>query len=255
MEILIKIKYLNYILLACLFLPLSASATPDPRDLIQQAMNHWRGVSSYSEMTMTIHRPNWERSMSMRSWTKGEKTSLVRVTKPKKDEGNSTLIKDNNMWSFAPKINRIIKIPSSMMNQSWMGSDFSNKDISKSTDIIDQYDHKLLKTYEQNNHIIYIIESTPHEDAAIVWGKEVTTIRDDYILLEQQFWDQDGILVKTMESLEIKTLGGRTVSSLIRMGKQETPDEWTEMSVQNIEFDISHPDSLFTLSNLRNPRQ
>lgn len=248
-------KRLFTVLIACFFTPLALSADMDPRDLIQKAMDHWRGTSSYSEMTMTIHRPDWHRSMSMRSWTQGDKTSLVRVTEPKKDAGNGTLLKDNNMWTFAPRVNRIIKVPSSMMSQSWMGSDFSNKDISKSTDIIDQYDHRLLETREQDAHSVYVIESVPHEDAAVVWGKEVLTIRDDHVLMEQQFWDQDGILVKTMKAMEIKQLGGRTVASVIRMGKQDAPDEWTEMSVQDIEFDAQHPDSLFTLSNLRNPRQ
>ena len=248
-------KHLISLLVVCLALPQALAASIEPRDLIQQAMDHWRGISSYSEMTMTIHRPDWQRSMSMRSWTQGEKTSLVRVTKPTKDAGNSTLIKDNNMWSFSPKINRIIKIPSSMMNQSWMGSDFSNKDISKSTDIIDQYEHSLLETRVLDNHTIYVIESIPHEEAAVVWGKEIVTIRDDFILLEQQFWDQDGLLVKTMKADEIKILGGRTVASIIRMGKIEKPDEWTEMSVQNIDFQPTLDDNVFTLSNLRNPRQ
>ncbi len=253
-------KHLTLLLTLCFFSPLAASVeikshTPDPRELIKQAMNHWRGSSSYSEMTMTIHRPDWQRSMSIRSWTKGDKTSLIRVTRPKKDAGNATLTKDNNMWIFAPKVNRIIKIPSSMMSQNWMGSDFSNKDISKSTDIIDQYDHKLLATRQQDGHTIYLIESIPHEDAAVVWGKEILTIRDDYVLLEQQFWDQDGVLVKTMKALEIKKLGGRTVASRIRMGKVATPDEWTEISVQDIRFDQSFENSLFTLSSLRNPRQ
>jgi hypothetical protein len=86
------------VLTVCLYSPLALSITPpDPRDLIQQAMDHWRGLSSYSEMTMTIHRPDWQRSMSIRSWTQGDKTSLVRVTRPKKDAGNGTLIKDNNI--------------------------------------------------------------------------------------------------------------------------------------------------------------
>lgn len=248
-------KRLATFFISCLFSLPVLSADVDPKDLIEKAMDHWRGTSSYSEITMTIHRPDWERSMSMRSWTQGEKTSLVRVTAPKKDAGNGTLLKSNNMWTFAPKVNRIIKVPSSMMSQSWMGSDFSNKDISKSTDIIDQYDHTLLETQKQDGHTVYVVESIPHEEAAVVWGKEVLTIRDDYVLLEQQFWDQDGVLVKTMKALEIKELGGRTVASVIRMGKLDTPDEWTEMSVHAIEFDVSHADSLFTLSNLRNPRQ
>ena len=248
-------KRLITTLITCLYSTLLFSADLEPGDLIQKAMNHWRGTSSYSEMSMTIHRPDWERSMSMRSWTRGEKTSLVRVTAPKKDAGNGTLLKDNNMWTFSPRVNRIIKVPSSMMSQSWMGSDFSNKDISKSTDIIDQYDHRLLETRVTDDHTVYVIESIPHEEAAVVWGKEVLLIRDDYVLLEQQFWDQDGVLVKAMKALEIKQLGGRTVASVLRMGKSDTPDEWTELSVQDIRFDVSHPDSLFTLSNLRNPRQ
>jgi outer membrane lipoprotein-sorting protein len=142
-----------------------------------------------------------------------------------------------------------------MMGQSWMGSDFSNKDISKSTDIVDKYDHTLLDTREQDGHRVYVIQSVPHEEAAVVWGKEVVFIRDDYVLLEQQFWDQEGLLVKDMKAREIKVLDGRTVASVVRMSKQEADDEWTEMSVQKIRFNIELDDSLFTLSNLRNPRQ
>lgn len=234
---------------------LADDVTLDAKDLIQKAMDHWRGTTSYSEMTMTIHRPDWQRSMSMRTWTEGDKTTLVRVTAPKKDAGNGTLTKDNNMWTYAPKVNRIIKVPSSMMSQSWMGSDFSNKDISKSTDIIELYDHTLLETREADGHKAYVIESIPHEDAAVVWGKEIVIVRDDYVLLEQQFWDQDNILVKSMKAHDINQLGGRTVASVVRMSNTESPDEWTQMSVQAIQFDIKHNSNLFTLSNLRNPRQ
>jgi outer membrane lipoprotein-sorting protein len=234
---------------------LSASEIADARELVRAAMDHWRGLNSYSQMTMTIHRADWQRSMSMRAWSEGDKLSLVRVTEPKKDAGNGTLLKDNDMWSYSPKINRIIKIPSSMMNQGWMGSDFSNKDISKSTDILDQYDHSLAGQSQQDGHTVYTIEAIPHEDAAIVWGKEVLMIRDDFVLLEQQYWDQDGELVKVMRTGDIAEMGGRQVARVMRMGKLDTPDEWTEMSVSEIEFDIDLPAGLFTLSNLRNPRQ
>ena len=232
-----------------------AAATVDPRDLIRAAMQHWRGVTSYSEMTMTIHREDWERSMSMRAWSEGTKLSLVRVTAPKKDAGNGTLMKDGSMWSYSPKVNRVIKIPSSMMSQGWMGSDFSNKDVSKSTDILDQYEHTLSSQLEEGGHTVYTIEAVPHEDAAVVWGKEVLRIRDDFVLLEEQFWDQDGQLVKVMEAREITEMGGRSVARVLRMGKVDSPGEWTEMTVSEIEFDIELPGGIFTLSSLRNPRQ
>ena len=234
---------------------LNAEEPRDAKELVRAAMDHWRGINSYSEMTMTIHRPDWERSMSMRAWSEGDKLSLVRVTAPKKDAGNGTLLKDNDMWSYSPKINRIIKIPSSMMSQGWMGSDFSNKDISKSTDILDQYDHSLTSQAQEDGHTVYTIEAVPHEDAAIVWGKEVLKIRDDFVLLEEQFWDQDGELIKVMRASDVTEMGGRSVARVLRMGKLETPDEWTEMTVSTIEFDLELPSGVFTLSNLRNPRQ
>ena len=232
-----------------------AAATPDPRDLIRAAMQHWRGVTSYSEMTMTIHRADWQRSFSMRAWTEGDKQSLVRVIKPRRDAGNGTLVQDKSMWTYSPKINRILKVPASMMNQSWMGSDFSNKDISKSTDIIDQYDHRLVGTETRDGHLVYTIESIPHEDAAVVWGREVIVIRDDYIMLSQQFWDQDNLLVKQMDTTSIEFMDDRYIAARMRMYQLESPAQWTEMTVDTIDFDIDIADTLFTLSNLRNPRQ
>jgi outer membrane lipoprotein-sorting protein len=238
-----------------LSIPSGAAEITDAKQLVRAAMDHWRGTTSYSEITMTIHRVDWQRSMSMRSWSEGDKLSLVRITEPKKDAGNGTLLNDNDMWSYSPKINRIIKIPSSMMSQGWMGSDFSNKDISKSTDILDQYDHTLTAQEDIDGHTVYTIEAIPHEDAAIVWGKEVLKIRDDYVLLEEQYWDQDGELIKVMRASDVAEMGGRSVARVLRMAKLETPEEWTEMTVSAIEFDLELPKGVFTLSNLRNPRQ
>ncbi len=243
------------LLLFCLVSAVFADESPDPNELIRLAMDQWRGVTSYSDMTMTIHRSDWQRSFSMLAWTRGEKHSLVRVTEPKKDAGNGTLILDQNMWSYSPKVNRIIKVPSSMMSQSWMGSDFSNKDISKSTDIIDQYDHTLVASEEKDGHIFYTIESVPHEEAAVVWGKEVLVLRDDHVMMRQEFWDQDGVLVKEMNALEVAPMDGREIATRMRMHKLESADEWTDMIVNSVDFDIELSDSLFTLSNLRNPRQ
>ena len=237
---------------------IAAAAGAEQRDataIVRDAVNHWRGLASDSVMTMVIHRPDWERSMTMRAWTKGDDRSLVRVLEPRKDRGNGTLTDDNSMWSFSPKVNRVIKIPSSMMGQSWMGSDFSNKDVARADDIIDEYEHSVLSVAEVDGVTVYEIESIPHEDAAVVWGREVLKIREDHVVTEHRFYDQDGELVKTLTSLEIGEMGGRTIAMRQRMSKVETPDEWTEIEVVSVNYDIELPDSLFTLSNLRNPRE
>jgi outer membrane lipoprotein-sorting protein len=248
----------NRILAAAILVFFGMSAVAEERDataIVQEAINHWRGLTSDGVMTMVIHRPDWERSMTMRAWTKGDDRSLVRVLEPRKDRGNGTLTDDNSMWSYSPKVNRVIKIPSSMMGQSWMGSDFSNKDIARADDIVKMYDHSILSTEEAGGVTIYDIQSIPHEDAAVVWGREVLKIRSDYVVAEHRFYDQDGVLVKTLTSLEIGEMGGRTIALRQRMAKEESPEEWTEIQVVSVEYDIELPDGLFTLSNLRNPRE
>ena len=191
--------------------------------------------------------------MSMRAWTNGSEHSLVRVTAPKKDAGNGTLISGNNMWSYSPRVNRVIKVPSSMMGQSWMGSDFSNKDVSRD-DHVDQYEHTLIGEEQSDGHTVRVVESVPLEDAAVVWGKEVLRIRDDHVLLSQEFYDQDGARVKTLRSLELGEMGGRVIATRQRMEKEGDADEWTELEVEAMQYDLDLADHLFTLSNLRNPR-
>ena len=250
-------KQRSLLLLVVLVLSISplTAEDPDARQFVRDAWDQVRGLSSYGELTMTIHRPTWERSMSMRAWTRGEKHSLVRVTAPKKDAGNGTLMMDNSMWTYSPKVNRVIKVPSSMMSQSWMGSDFSNKDVSRADDIVDQYDHTLIGEEEHEGLPVHVIQSVPHEDAAVVWGKEVLRIRADHVLVSQEYYDQDGALVKAMRTLEVGEMGGRTIAVRQRMAHVETEDEWTEIRFDSIEFDVNLKDSLFTLSNLRNPRE
>jgi len=237
---------------------LASPALPAPaenaREIVRAAWEHWRGTSSRGEMTMTIHRPSWERSMSMKAWTKGQKHSLVRVTAPRKDAGNGTLMIDDSMWTYSPKVNRVMKVPSSMMGQSWLGSDFSNKDVSRADTIVDQYDHALLEKEESEGHTVYVIESIPHEDAAVVWGKEVLRVRDDNVLLSQDFYDQDGKLVKSLKSTRVGKMGGRVLALVQRMEKLESEGEWTEVVIESMSFDVDLPDSVFTRSNLRNPR-
>lgn len=233
---------------------LGSAEDRDGKSIVRDAINHWRGLSSYTEMTMVIHRPDWERSMTMRAWTKGDKRSLVRVVEPKKDRGNGTLTDDNNMWSYSPKVNRVIKIPSSMMGQSWMGSDFSNKDIARADEIVDDYAHSIVKIEEIDGVVIYDIQSIPNEEAAVVWGSELLRIRQDHVVLQHAFYDQDGELVKVLKTMEVVEMGGRVIAKRQRMNKADEPDEWTEIEVNEVEYELDLKDSMFTLSNLRNPR-
>ncbi len=256
------VRYFVFVMLIFMSVPLQATtqhidsnriASPDAYQLVKAAIDNWRGVSSYADMSMTIHRPDWQRSMRISSWTRGTDHSLVRVTEPRKDSGNATLVIGSQMWSYNPRINRVIKIPSSMMNQSWMGSDFSNRDIAREDEILDEYIHTLVSTELIEEQKVYTIESVPRETAAVVWGREVLRIRDDDVLLSHAFYDQDNQLVKIMETESISWMSGRSVASLQRMRQLDKDNHWTEIRVHKVQFDVPLSENTFSLGALRNP--
>ena len=249
-------KRVAWLLFAGLLPTLAVAADPDATQLIKQGFDNWRGkTSSYTEVTMTVHRPDWERSMTMLSWTRGDNDSLVRFTAPAKDAGNATLKLGDDMWIFNPRLNQIIKLPASMMAQSWMGSDFSYNDLAKANEVLTQYTHKITGQEKNDGHTIYVIEALPKPAAATVWGKQVVRIRDDSVLLEENYFDQDMKLVKSMQTKSIAALGGRPYPVLIVMQKAGKAKEWTELHFQQGHFNVKIPDALFTKSNLRNPRR
>lgn len=227
----------------------------DAAAVVRAAIDYWRDVSSYSVSELTIHRPDWERTVVVRVWTKGEKLALVRVVSPPKDAGNSTLLVGDDMWSYAPKVGRVIKLPASMMNQTWLGSDFSNNDLAKADDIVSDFSHRLLKVEEEAGRRVSVIESVPKESAPVPWGREVLRISDDHLLLGQEFYDQDGILVKRLLASEVAVMGGKPIVSRERMERADRPGEWTAVVVREARFGLDLPGRLFTLANLSHPRE
>lgn len=234
--------------------PLSATNGVDSdkkaETIVRQAIDYWRGGDSVSTARMVVKRAAYRRELELKAWTKGNDKTLVRFLFPPKDAGNASLTLGDNVWSYSPKTNRIVKIPGSMMHQSWMGSDFSYNDLAKSDDVVKQYAHKLLRIDQDDQLKIFVIEAIPREHAPVVWGKEVLFIREDNLILRHEFYDQDGGLVKHMEEMEIGELGGRTIVIRARMMKDEA-DEWTEIIYKEAEFDANVKDSIFTQASLR----
>jgi outer membrane lipoprotein-sorting protein len=202
---------------------------------------------------MTIHRPGWERIMTIRTWTKGLKNSLFTVVAPPKDEGNSTLKRGTEMWTFNPKVNRVIKLPPSLMSQSWMGSDFSNNDLAKSDSILEDYVHTLMGTETHDGMKVFIIKSLPKPRAPVIWGMQILKVREDHILLAEAFYDEDLKMVKSMTGTDIQVLGGKLFPKIWKMEKADTPDEYTLLDYKVLEFREDLPDRYFTLTALRDP--
>ena len=165
--------------LALLLLPWQALAAdaPDADTLVEDSFKYMRGNASIATVIMTIHRPDWERKMTIKAWTRGKKYSLFYIQSPPKDHGNGTLKKSREMWIYNPKVNRVIKVPPSMMSQSWMGSDFSNNDLAKSDSFVNDYLHSIVGTETHEGQKVYVIKSMPKPDAPVIWGMQMLKIR------------------------------------------------------------------------------
>jgi outer membrane lipoprotein-sorting protein len=229
-----------------------ALAGPDADTLVRRAFEHWRGQASTAVTDMTIHRPTWERTIRIRGWTRGDSDSLIVIIDPPKDKGNGTLKTDGGMWMYNPKINRVIKLPPSMMNQSWQGSDFSNNDLAKSDSLIRDYTHSLLSEESQGGHTLYRIRSIPRPEAPVIWGMMALTIREDHILLEQIFYDEDKKPVKIMTASDIRMTDGRLFPRHWLMKKAGAADEYTVLNYRELRFAVDPDPGLFRLSGLKN---
>lgn len=223
--------------------------------VVEDSFNYMRGKTSVCTLDMTIHRPDWERTIMIKVWTKGQNDSIFRIIAPPKDHGNGTLKKKREMWMYNPKVNRVIKIPPSMMSQAWMGSDFSNDDLSKTESLIKDYSHTIIGTETHEGKKVYVIKSTPKPGAPVVWGMQRLKIREDHIFLAQEFYDEDLKLVKALTTLQIQMLGGKLFPRVWKMQKADVKDEYTMLEYKELTFDQNLPDSLFTLSSLKIPRR
>jgi outer membrane lipoprotein-sorting protein len=223
--------------------------------VVEDSFNYMRGKTSVCTVDMTIHRPDWERTITIKAWTKGQNDSIFRIIAPPKDHGNGTLKKKREMWMYNPKVNRVIKIPPSMMSQAWMGSDFSNDDLSKTESLIHDYSHEIVGTETHEGKKVYLIKSMPKPEAPVVWGMQRLKIREDYIFLRQEFYDEDLKLVKALTTLQIRMLGGKLFPRVWKMQKADVKDEYTVLEYEELFFDQDLPDRLFTLTSLKTPRR
>ncbi len=247
-----KAKNLFFILLTALLPNLFVSAQ-NADEIVKKADDKMRGEkSSYSEMTMKIIRPDWERTLSFKSWTKGTDLSMALITAPAKEKGQTFLKRGNEMWNWIPDINRMIKLPPSMLSQGWMGSDYTNDDLLNQSSIVNDYTHKIIGNEEINGRACYKIELLPKENAPVVWGKVLMWIsKDEYLTMKSEYYDEDGYLTKTETASEVKTMDGRLIPTKIELIPADKKGNKTLVIIDNITFNKPIQDGFFSQQNMK----
>ena len=225
------------------------------KQLIEKADQLQRGKTNKGEMAMTIIRPKWERTITMKTWSKGSDFSMTYITSPVKDKGQVFLKRESEMWNWVPTINRMIKIPPSMMSQGWMGSDYSNDDILKESSIVVDYIHKIIGEEQLEGLDCFKVELTPKEDAAVVWGKVIKWIsKDEYWQLKSEYYDEDDELVRTELATEIELFGDRRLPSKLEIIPADKPGQRTVVHIISSEFNVKLEERFFSQQNMKRVR-
>lgn len=212
-----------------------------------------RGNTLQAEMTFKTIRPAWTRSMSVKTWMKGQDYAVILVTSPVKDKGVSFLKRKKEVWNWIPTLERSIKLPPSMMSQSWMGTDFTNDDLVKESSIIDDYEHTLSGDTLIRGMNCYIIQMIPKPDAAVVWGKLLIYIdQQHFVEVYARFYDEDMELINIMHSYDLKMMGGRIIPTRVEMIPMDKKNQKTEIVYTNLIFDEPISDTFFTIQQLKN---
>ncbi|MCW5660019.1 MAG: outer membrane lipoprotein-sorting protein [Burkholderiaceae bacterium] len=231
-----------------------AADAPDGRDLVERVERLLWGRTVQGDYEMTITTPRWQRTLGLKVWMDRPRRSFVRIVSPAKEAGIGSLRIGSEMWNYLPNVERIIKIPPSMMLQPWMGSDFTNDDLVKESSALDDYTHKLLETQPLDGAAVARVEALPKPEAAVVWGRIVYWVRlADAMPLKQEYFSERGELVRTMTFSEVRKVGTRVMPTRWEMRPQDKPGQFTTIVLKDAVFDRPIADEVFSQRNLQKP--
>ncbi len=248
------------IILSLLIIAISCCVTaqgPTAKEIVEQAENKFYGEeSAVAEMKMTIVRPTWERTVEFKSWNEGTEKSLTLITAPASEKGQTFLKRGNEMWSWNPSINRLIKLPPSMMSQGWMGSDYTNDDILQESSIVNDYTHKIVGEEPIDGRVCYKIKMVAKEEAVVIWGYQMRWIdKNDFLFLKAELYDTDEYLIRTEKGSRIREMDGRMIPTRLEIIPREEEGNKTILLIEDIEFNVSIPDQFFSQQNMKRIRQ
>ena len=225
-------------------------------DIVRKADEKSRGEQSgFSTMQMTILRPTWERTIGFKSWSMGDDYALVLITSPARDKGETFLKRKNEMWNYNPSIDRLIKLPPSMMSQGWMGSDYTNDDIIRESSVVRDYTHEITGEEVIDGHPCYKIKLTARKDADVLWSYQNWWVdKKEFIVLKEELYDEDGVLVRTETCKDLKEFEGRVIPALIELVPTEAKGNKTVLRIIDMKFNIKLNESFFSQQNMKSIR-
>jgi hypothetical protein len=235
-----------------------AQGAAQPVPSVDEVMRHldrlFRADSSRARVTMEINTRRFSRTLTLDSWSKGEDYALAVIRSPAREAGTATLRNPQGLWNYAPRADRLMRIPAGMMSDSWMGSHFTNDDMMRESSWQDDYDTQLSWVRDNGQRVLRAV-SVPKPGTPVVWTRIVTYMRaQDWVPIRAEYYD-GATLTRTMRFSNIETIDGRPVPTRMELIPHDQPGERTVMTYENLRFDVDISDSLFTHRGLRREAQ
>jgi outer membrane lipoprotein-sorting protein len=222
------------------------------KSIVKKADEKMRGVTMEAEIIIRTVRPSWTREMQCKTWTKGNTLSMILITLPAKDKGVVFLKRKKEVWNWMPSIERNIKLPPSMMSQSWMGTDFTNDDLVKESSAVEDYEQSIIGDTIIENKVCFIIQLIPKPEASVVWGKVILCIdKTEFLELHSRFYDEEGKLVNIMNSHDIKFMHDRIIPTRFEMIPCDKKGQKTEMIYKNVLYNKPIDDNFFSIEQMK----
>lgn len=238
--------------LVCLAMPLSteAQALPDLDRVIDHLDELYRSQSSHATMTMTVVRTRNTRELTLESWTRGEDDALVVIRSPAREAGTATLRTPDGLWTYGARADRLIRIPSGLLSESWMGSHLTNDDLMRETSYDDDYESALSWATRDGTRYLRVT-LTPKPEAPVVYTRLIFLLTpDDWIPVLWEFYDRD-TMVRTIAYQDVRQVAGRPLPMRMVIQPSDAPEERTVIEYRRLELDVPVDAELFTRRGLR----
>ncbi|MFT6397587.1 MAG: outer membrane lipoprotein-sorting protein [Bradymonadia bacterium] len=229
-------------------------AMPTAEEVMDHLNDLYRSDGAHTRMTMQITTENWERTLEMESWAQGAEQALIVIRAPAREAGTATLKTEEGLWNYAPRADRLMRVPSGMMSEGWMGSHFSNEDVMRESDYNDDYE-TTLELRDEDGESVLVASSIPLPSAAVVYTRiDYVMTAQAWIPLRAEFYDED-TLIRTFGYSDVQVVAGRPIPMRLEIIPHETPDESTVIIYEELDLDADVDDSVFTQRGLRRVAQ
>ena len=223
---------------------------PKPDKVVAHLDALYRADFSQAKLKMQIKTEHFQRTLHIDSWTIGEDQALMVIRQPARESGTATLRTAKGLWNYAPRADRLVRIPTSLLSESWMGSHFSNDDLVRDSSLKTDFT-AALEWRREGGELRLVVRLTPKPEAPVVYTLAIFVLDgSSWLPLRTEWYDGDS-LVRTTRYSDVRMFSGRKLPATLTVIPQDAPSEFTSITYESLDFAAKPAPTLFTPAGLR----